>query len=226
MHEKAPNEKAGFTLAELLVVILIMGILFSVSLPVFTNLTGQSKLEAAANTLHSAAKLARQHAMAQNQPAYLLFHDSATDPEQAYRSFAVYTIDIHTRPVTANSGYYLKNWELLPEGVIFDPLSNASENLFTVGTESWKGGLNKNNELKVDGITYITLGFKPSGEISSATHHIHLAQGTVLSGQPQIYNPGPGKQIHFTTFGKSFILDTLYGETEGDFTMLGEPKSE
>jgi prepilin-type N-terminal cleavage/methylation domain-containing protein len=223
MRKPVPHSnRKGFTLAELLVVIAIIGIMFAIALPTLSNITGQTKLESAANALHSAAKMARQHAVANGQPAYLVFHTPATDPTLAYRAYAVFTIDIHSLPVKQDNGQFIKDWELLPDGVIIDPDANFIKNLFDISSEGWQGALNDNNELFIDGATYVTLGFKPSGEVASASHHIHLASGTVVNGQPKVFNPCPGKQIHFTTLGKSVILDTLYGKNDGEFELLGK----
>ncbi|QBG46189.1 prepilin-type N-terminal cleavage/methylation domain-containing protein [Verrucomicrobia bacterium S94] len=222
MRISPSQSKNAFTLAELLVVIMIIGILSVITLPMLSGITGQSRLEAAANALHSAAKLARQHAVTHKEPTYLIFHDDITDPEQAYQSYAVFAIDISTPPVTRNDGYFVKDWERLPDGILIDPDANSSENIFEIGNDPWDGALNKNNELKIGDTIYITLGFKPTGEIASASHHIHLAPGTVINGRPEVFNPCSGKQIHFTTFGKSMILDTRYGETDDDFQLLGD----
>lgn len=222
MWSSLSKSKSAFTLAELLVVIVIIGILSAIALPMMPNLTGQSKLESAANMLHSASKLARQHAVATKHPTYLVFHDKITNPDLAYRAFAIFAIDISNPPVDQDDGYYVKDWQRLPEGIILDPTANSPDNLFEIGSEPWNGALNKNSELNIGGSTYITLGFKPTGEIASDTHHIHLTSGTIVHGQPLIYNPCPGKQIHFTSFGKSVILDTLYGEEDGSCELLAE----
>ncbi|MDF7800474.1 prepilin-type N-terminal cleavage/methylation domain-containing protein [Pontiellaceae bacterium B1224] len=216
--------KAAFTLAELLVVIAIIGIMLAIAIPMLANISGETPLEAAAHSVHSAAKMARQHAVANKQPAYLVFHDEFTDPELAYRAYAVFTIDIHSPPVQASDGYFIKDWEILPVGVVFDPDINPSENLFNVsGAEGWEGGLNKNNLLKIEGVSapLVVCGFKPSGEVASATHQIHLAEGAVINGQPRITVPGGGQQIHFTTLGKSRLLDTRY-EDSGQLIILDE----
>lgn len=214
--------RSGFTLAELLVVMAIIGIMFAIALPTLSNISSQTKLEAAANSLHAAAKFTRQYAVANKQPAYLVFHDDATDPALAFRAFAIYTINIHSRPVMQSDGYFVKDWEILPPGIIIDPDSNLSENLFEVSTDDWQGALNKNNELLIDGTSFITLGFKPSGEAASASHQIHLAEGALVDGRPQVFRPSPGKQIRFTTFGKSIIVDTLYGKATAEFSIPGE----
>jgi prepilin-type N-terminal cleavage/methylation domain-containing protein len=212
----------GFTLAELLVVIAIMGALFLIVLPAITNITGQTKLEAAANALHSAAKAARQHAVANNQPAYLVLNSGETDPALAYRSFAVFTINIHSPIISATNGYFIKGWESLPTGIVMDPFVNSADNIFDAGGDDWQGGLNSNNRLKIEGETYVVCGFSPNGETGSASQQIHLAEGSVVDGQPKIYTPGNGKQIHFTTQGKSKIRDTRYDES-GEFRILGDP---
>ncbi|MEI6892663.1 MAG: prepilin-type N-terminal cleavage/methylation domain-containing protein [Pontiella sp.] len=214
----------AFTLAELLVVITLVGITFSIARPALNHISGRSKLESATNVIHAAAKLARQHAITHKQPTYLVFHDTQSSASLAYQNYAIFTIDIHHSPVTQNDGYFIQNWKRLPAGVIFDPDANVLKNLFTISTEAWQGALNANNELRIDGVSYVTLGFKPSGKAASASHFIHLASGMVIDGQPIVFRPGPGKQIHFTTLGKSGIIDTRYGKNAGEFELLGEVK--
>ena len=215
------SNRKGFTLAELLVVIAIIGILFAIALPAFNRLSGPSKLDAAANSVHSAAKLARQFAITQKQPTYLVFHDVQSDPALAYQAYAIFSIDIHNPPVTQNDGYFVQEWERLPAGVIFDPDSDPAENVFDVNPTSWKGGLDDYNELLIKGTTYVVLGFKPNGKAASASDQIYLAEGTVAGGQPTVYTPGPGKRIHFTTFGNSVITDCRYDE-KGHLNSLGD----
>lgn len=213
----------GFTLAELLVVISIIGIMFLVALPSLTSLAGQSKLDGAANAVHSAAKMARQFALANNQPTYLVFHDaqSTTNHNLAYRSYAVFTINIHTNPVTQAAGYFLTDWEMLPTGVVFDDLAGSDTNVFQISEgDEWDGAFSKNNLLHIRNDDYIAFGFKPSGKAASATHHIHLAEGSIANGQP-FTTSKQGKQIQFATIGASKIMDYIYGEN-GNIRILGE----
>jgi prepilin-type N-terminal cleavage/methylation domain-containing protein len=214
------NDRNGFTLAELLVVIAIIGTLFVIALPALMNIAGTSKLDAAANAVHSAAKMARQHAITHNQPTYLVFNEGQLDPSLAFRAYAVFSINIHTNPITQDAGYFLSDWEPLPTGVIFDDAIDGETNLFQVSTDSWAGGLNKNSELLIRGERYIVQGFKPDGQSASTTHYIYLAEGSVDNNQPFITSK-QGKQIQFSTTGKSRIMDYVY-EDNGTTRILGE----
>lgn len=206
----------GFTLAELLVVVAIAAIMFTIALPSFVNLAGTSKLDSAASAVHAAAKLARQYALTHNQPTYLVFHDdqSTADPNLAYRSYAIFTINTHTNavPVPQSAGYFLTDWETLPAGVVFDDAAGGTYNMFSVSTgATWLGAISKNNELKIQGASYVVLGFKPTGKAGSTTHWIYLAEGFYNNGQIQ-HAAKQGKQIRFDMTGKSQILDIVYNE--------------
>jgi prepilin-type N-terminal cleavage/methylation domain-containing protein len=212
-HPKFPT-RGGFTLAELLVVIAIIGIMFTIALPAFLNMTGASKLDAAANAVHSAAKLARQYALTHNQPTYLVFHDdqSTDDDTLAFRAYAVFTINIHTRPVSQDSGYFLADWETLPVGIVFDDTAGDTYNVFSVSeSATWHGAISKNNVLNIQGTTYVVLGFKPTGEAGANTHWIYLSEGFYNNGQVEHASP-QGKLIHFEITGKSQLVDILYDD--------------
>jgi prepilin-type N-terminal cleavage/methylation domain-containing protein len=217
-------KRSGFTLAELLTVIAIIGVLFAIALPAFNSLTGEAKLDAAANAVHAAARLARQHAVTHGQPTYLVLHDaqSTTDDGLAYRAYAVFSINIHTNitPVPPSAGYFLTEWQTLPEGVVFDPVSNLDSNLFDISTQqNWSGALNRNNELRIGGTnTFVVFGFKPNGEAASTTHNIHMAPGVVENGSVTLL-PGQGRQICFEMIGTSKIRNTAYNES-GAFRLL------
>lgn len=221
--------RRGFTLAELLVVIAIIGIMFLIALPIFGNLAGQSKLEAAANKVHSAAKLARQYARANNQPTFIVFHnaDTTADTDLQYRSFAVFSINVHTPviPVPQDNGYYISEWEILPEGVVFD--INAREgtridNVFISGGGNWEAGFGKRRKLNIQGKDYTVLGFKPKGlQNKNYINDIFLTEGFYGAGGNLVApTPRNGARVRVDNMGDSRITDIVYDEEGAGYEEL------
>ncbi len=63
----APSRVKGFTMAELLIVMIIMGMMAGVLLPTFFNFTKYSRLRAAARNITSALRNARSYAITQRK---------------------------------------------------------------------------------------------------------------------------------------------------------------
>lgn len=206
--------KSGFTLAELLVMLLIVATLFSMALPAVIRLTGRSKLDSAANEVHAALKLARQHAVAHKQPTYLVL-----DPVR--RAFALYTIDVRAQPISTSDGQFIQDWSTLPEGVVFDPDIDRGNNVFDPARGPWQGALTRNNALLVEGEKRATFGFKPNGTAASATRQIYLAEGIVADEAILPHPTAAGKRIRTTTLGKSLIQDYL-PQPAGSVNLMGE----
>jgi prepilin-type N-terminal cleavage/methylation domain-containing protein len=109
------QNKRGFTLVELLAVILIMGMLMLIAIPSFQSANRGGRTRTATLQLNSAVSLARQTAITTRQNVHIVFPDSGLTYDEstvdlAYRSYAIYG---------ARDGY-MGEWRRLPEGVIFD----------------------------------------------------------------------------------------------------------
>lgn len=67
---RRPARKAGYTLAELLIVIVIIGVLSAVALPRFGRLRSQAQLNSAMSHFQRLVMAARQAAIQRGKPAY------------------------------------------------------------------------------------------------------------------------------------------------------------
>ncbi|MCS6770508.1 MAG: GspH/FimT family pseudopilin [Kiritimatiellae bacterium] len=112
------KQRAGFTLAELLIVMGIIAIIFAVAIPRFEDIGRGGKMRAALNELRSTLGLARQWAIANREDVFVVLPDDfsavysglpTNEYAKALRSYAVYT---------RNRGY-IKDWTYLPLGVYF-----------------------------------------------------------------------------------------------------------
>jgi len=186
--KRAKARRSGFTLIELLVVLTLIGVLLAVALPSLKNISGAAKLEKATRQIISTASLARQYAINNRQPTYVLF---ATDlngedlNDNAFRSYAVYA----ALP-DGSDEYFVTDWNYLPPGVVFDyrgwgnraiwddagnklkgqekdvvalPYSGGRANNST-WQNSWSGGFGNYNAIVTeDEKAYMVLAFKPDG---------------------------------------------------------------
>jgi prepilin-type N-terminal cleavage/methylation domain-containing protein len=110
LHRQRHSGCGGFTLAELLAVIVIMAIMMGIAVPGLRGLTKSAGLRGATLQVKTALDQARQHAMAFRQDTGVLFPAWANDPKiengKSYRALAVYSTN------------YLTDWQFLPAGIL------------------------------------------------------------------------------------------------------------
>jgi prepilin-type N-terminal cleavage/methylation domain-containing protein len=105
-------QKDGFTLIEMLVVIVVVGILVALAVPAATNLMKSGGLSGAAREVSNTLGLARQYAITHRTTTCVVFPFSGPGADVAplYQSYAVYDL---------GSANYISKWEHLPLGVVF-----------------------------------------------------------------------------------------------------------
>ena len=110
-------QRDGFTLVEMLTVIVIIGIVLAMGIPAITNLMKSGGLGAASRGVSSTLNLARQYAITHRTRTRVVFPfsgttgSSRTNQAPCYQSYAVVAFGSTTN--------YLTKWEFLPLGTVF-----------------------------------------------------------------------------------------------------------
>jgi prepilin-type N-terminal cleavage/methylation domain-containing protein len=110
----------GFTLIEMLTVIVIVGIMLAFTIPAVTNLMKSTGVSTATRHVSNTLGLARQLAITQRIYARVVFPYSLSGnpQEKWYRTYAVMTNRDNSAAAVLNWRYASK-WEYLPVGVVF-----------------------------------------------------------------------------------------------------------
>ena len=175
--------RRGFTLLEVLAVIVIMGVIAAVMLPGLAGITSQSKLQSSAAPLVGSIREARQYAITHGQETHVVFcmdrgtainaqlYGTNGEARQRFlRGFTVYT---------ENDGY-VSEWSLLPEGYVFDPTESGSVGeddayLKLVKAANWGSGASGDAfDVELHAVT-----FRPDGTTTQAGTNakIHIVRG-------------------------------------------------
>lgn len=114
--------RCGFTMIELLAVLMLMLILGGISIAAFNGLTAGAATSGGARTLQSAVKLARQYAITRRIPVAVLLADA-----DLCEDYPTFNPGSDTTPLLGRAyaifdlrnNQYLKAWTPLPQGTVF-----------------------------------------------------------------------------------------------------------
>lgn len=137
-----------FTLVELLVVMVIMAILLGIAIAPFEKLATGTGVDAAARTVSSQLRLARQYAISnRTRVAVALPADQGPQEDRKYTALRTFHED------SSGNWQPVKNtqWEYLPTGAVIDPVEPAPAHTETI-----------------NGDTYRAVVFKPTGALDHA----------------------------------------------------------
>lgn len=112
----------GFSLAELLTVIAIVGMLSVASLPALSSLTPASRLSSASEKVMSLLDLAHMDAINANTSVQLrIITTNPANRSSEYRTFSLWRFSKES-----NSYVQVSKWDTLPEGITFESINDPS----------------------------------------------------------------------------------------------------
>jgi len=200
--------RAGFTLIEMLVVIVIVGIMLALTLPAVTNLMKSGGLNGAARQVANTLNLARQYAITHRTKTRVVFPYSLTagagsaSLAPAYQSYAVYAVG----PPAA----YVTKWEHLPLGTVFMNINASFGNpppVDNLGTTTFP--FPYTNSLIPTALAYIEFG--PTGAASNSGTFT-ITEGFMSGIVPQ---PTTSKTITNTLANAAYIsVDNIVGRIQ------------
>ncbi len=120
---KSPRKRRGFTLPEAMIVVVILGVMFSISLPRFNATVRQRRVISATTTLNADMPVAFSLAARQRKPVTLTY-DAATG-EVRVNDRATGTLYLR-RALRSTSEYMLDSVSMTPSSVQIFPNGMAS----------------------------------------------------------------------------------------------------
>lgn len=178
-HDRRRDTSRGFTLAELMLVIVLIGLLFGFVFLRLDNLVPSQRLKATAREIASHLDLARNYAINSGKPVKFEYDLDA----QVYRYYVPFELSEDGKYILGPGEFELRDWTPLNDTVVFKDVQLINEVA--------KGGL-------------VTVTFEPRGIASD--HIVHLGYEDVdarESGVSILINPllgyidiADGYQVH------------------------------
>jgi prepilin-type N-terminal cleavage/methylation domain-containing protein len=204
------NKQRGFTLVEMLAVLVIMGLLIIFAVPAVEHVMKSSGLSAATREVSNTLGLARQYAITHRTNTRVIFAYNngvpQTSSNQDYIAYTVVVADPAATPAPGNNvGWdYIGKWEFLPNGVIFlnDTPGNTPFAVPPSPTGPFLGGYNLNTTLQnnfllyfpatnsVNLVAFAYIEFGPTGADTRSdgnTDQITLTEGFIQPPSANLY---------------------------------------
>ena len=194
-----PKEGGGFTLVELLVVMTIIVILSTLSLPAFTTIIRGSTLTRAGQLISDQFALARQEAVTQNRDVQVRFYNLTSGVSTGWRGIQLLRID---QTPTGTGTTALSRVAVIPDGIVITTnLDSTNHSLSPLITGS--------NPVTLPGYgsaSYSFFRFRANGSLENSVgateNYITLVNATGSGNPPANYytiqiNPLTGKTSVF-----------------------------
>jgi prepilin-type N-terminal cleavage/methylation domain-containing protein len=121
-RQRALEDKRGFTLTEVMVVIILMGIVGGIAIPALLGTAESRRVDSATNQIIADLRLA--HTSATNR-----LEDWRIEMDADTRNYRTYSIDPDTGPTLVSSGMLPERTEFLPamgvSAIVFKPAGGA-----------------------------------------------------------------------------------------------------
>ncbi len=156
------NDRAGFTLIEIVLVVVLLGIIVSMSLPSFRSSYNKFLLEKAGNDLAYLMRYAQSRAITQGKEIRLVFSED----------FEKYWLEQRTIDSSAAADPSVKRGE-----------KNSAKEAFTKIPGRWGRNFSVRPELKVQSRGISLVKFYPGGKIDRVTLHVCHGKSCAEQGQ-------------------------------------------
>ncbi|MCF7854075.1 MAG: prepilin-type N-terminal cleavage/methylation domain-containing protein [Candidatus Pacebacteria bacterium] len=197
-----------FTLVELLVVMVVLGILMAIAGPAFDKMTVGTGVDAGVRAVTGQLRMARQYAIANRKYVAVVLPDDTTFSNDTA------AVAIHACQSDTETGTYTPvpdtSWEFLPTGaVVFeitqsDRAEGASLPASPTDNCSMQVKVDVDDDGTDDDLDARAIVFRPTGALAaSSTHVITIAQGYYDSGIQLTQKTGEAKnwrEIHINPF--------------------------